>query len=201
MSAGSKPARANSSPAPVVGSSSGGPSSQRSPASSDGAIVAPPGQRVPGRGDDDQPAAQERNRGDRRRALGRRVRDRARCRRGGARADRRPIAPGTGSIATSRPGSRAVKASISGPMCSATIAADGHLHEPSLTRRVLDRAPRLLGQAEDLAGQLGQPAAAAGERDARVPRGRTARRRAPCAAPRPPPIRPARSRPARRRRP
>ncbi len=44
------------------------------------------GERVPGRGHDHQPRAQERDRGDRRGALRRPVVGRARCRRGGARA-------------------------------------------------------------------------------------------------------------------
>jgi hypothetical protein len=40
-----------------------------------------------------------------------------------------------------------------------------HLHPPRRARRVLHGAARLLGQAEDLARERGEPPAARGERD------------------------------------
>ena len=74
-------------------------------------------------------------------------------------------APGTDSIAISSPSSRAVKASISGPMCSATRFVAATCIRRLLARGVVHRAARLLGQAEDLAGERRQPTAAGGQRD------------------------------------
>ncbi len=122
-------------------------------------------ERMVRRGDDDrQPAAEERHGRDRRprpcRGAGRR-----RCRPAAARAARRTVSPSTASTAISMPSSRAANAFTSGPTCSADDRRRRDLDAARLARRVVDGAPGLLGEAEDLARQGGEAPPAGRERD------------------------------------
>ena len=164
MSSGSIPLRAKNSPAVVVGSRSGGPTSQRSLSERGRGDPASAGQRVTGRGDDHQPRAQERDRRDRGGAL--RARVRAERDVGAAmlehvgerfardRFDRDLQARAAGTERVDQ------RADVLGD-----DAGRGDLQLPRLAGRLLDAAPGLFGQAEDLAAQRGQPAAPGGQRD------------------------------------
>ena len=129
-----------------------------------GRDVRPPGQPMIRRRDDDQPAAQERDRGDRIRALGARMRterdvrltmlEAVGKRRAGDRFDRdlEPVIAGRERLDQ--------RSDVLGDH----VGGD-HLQPARLTGRVVDRAAGLLGQAEDLAGQRRQPPTARGQRD------------------------------------
>src|SRR3954470_11103308 len=159
------PVRARNRPVPVVGSSSGWPTSQRSPASAAGTISRAPASGWPGAAATTR--RQRRNGAEAIRAIrsgpgcGPSATSARRC------SSRSPNAsPATASTETSRPSSRAVNASMNGATWSATAARRDDLHVLRRARRLVYRAPRQLGEAEDLAGQRGEPAAAGRERDA-----------------------------------
>ena len=164
MSAGSIPARANSSPVPVDGIELRGAEQPALAGELAGRHVAAAGERVVGRGDDDQPAAQERHRGDRRRALGRRRRpehdvgaavlEQLRRRRAGDGFDR-DLEPGI-------PRREGVDHR---PDMLGDDVRHRHLHQPRAAGAVVHGPARLLGERQDLRRQRRQPAAAGGQPD------------------------------------